>query len=338
MRGGIAIVSKHPIEHMKQLIFRDDCAWDRGVNKGLAYVQILLANDKIHVIGTHTQYAASKSLHTGGAVFPCSEAKPGFDIGWQERQSQFREISGFIARQQIPRNEMVVIAGDMNVSHSTQEFNEMLQLLNAAGPTELTGHYATYDPFSNSLIDEKWRQRGMRRLDYVLFDKSHRQPGAWYNHGLQPKPDGCIGSESNDYSDHYPVAASTVRLGPSVKPTATYHVALRTGSQKTFGFQEAGTDSDVKIKLHGSTFASAWIPLDTEGRNDFEANQTDEFQFPLEDLGVLEQIEIYKDDSGPGPDWYLSEVTITANNKRYSWSAGKWIKAKGTTFLPLTTQ
>ncbi len=189
IRGGIAIVSKWPIEYQVQRIFSEAGGWDYNANKGFAYARIRYMGDRIHVIATHTNAAG------GGGLAGISSAKPGYAAGWQERQSQFREIAQFIETRGIPANELVVIAGDLNVIRGSREYTEMLALLNASAP-RYEGLPATWDPSANALIKDK--SAGAEWLDYVLLHSNHNPPGVWINRAFKP---------NGNLSDHFPVEA-----------------------------------------------------------------------------------------------------------------------------------
>ncbi len=191
IRGGVAVVSKWPVERQVQYIFKDAGGWDYNANKGFAYVRIRYKGQRIHIIGTHTNASGS------GGLAGISQPRPGYASGWKERQSQFREITAFINRQKIPTSELVLIMGDLNVirktgdGRPTREYVDMLKLLNAAEP--LYSGVATWHPESNPLIKEK--DLAPQWLDYILVVQSHKPAARMINTVLK---------NDQNLSDHFP--------------------------------------------------------------------------------------------------------------------------------------
>jgi Tachylectin/Endonuclease/Exonuclease/phosphatase family len=107
-----------------------------------------------HIFGSHTQ------------AKPAAEARA-------VRVRQFVAIKAFIDARQIPADEPVFIAGDLNVDlrKSPDEVEVMLSILNAELPPQ-TGYGATFDPFTNKLAEPG----DPEYLDYVLWSKSHGAP------------------------------------------------------------------------------------------------------------------------------------------------------------------
>ncbi len=71
----------------------------------------------------------------------------------------------------------------------------------------------------------------------------------------------------------------------------------------------AGTDASVFINMFGKKSDTGPIPLKKSktNMNKFERNQTDEFEIDLVDIGEIERIKIWHDNTGPTPDWYLDK-------------------------------
>lgn len=60
-------------------------------------------------------------------------------------------------------------------------------------------------------------------------------------------------------------------------------------------------------------------------KNYRKEQSTDEFEIELQDIGELEKIEIYHDNSGSKPGWYLEEVSIVSNDKEYKFTSKRWL-------------
>ncbi len=153
--GGVKILSKWPIENPRKRIFGGGDGWDFFAEKGVLYVSIDKNGTRYHIFGTHVQAGNS-------------------DDNRKTRRSQFQKIKNFIDDMNISETEAVIIAGDLNVdkNDSLNEYNEMLQTLNAVPPA-LIGH-----PYSADGKINDFRDLGDSRqlLDYVLYSKDHKQP------------------------------------------------------------------------------------------------------------------------------------------------------------------
>eukprot|EP00052_Salpingoeca_macrocollata_P001853 m.27991 g.27991 ORF g.27991 m.27991 type:complete len:521 (-) comp11760_c0_seq1:22-1584(-) len=175
IRGGVAVLSKWPMQRMEQYIFTASAGWDSMAEKGFAYVVLTVNGVKVHVIGTHMQADVAHA---------------------PVRAKQLAEISTFINAKNIPASELVLVAGDLNVVKGTAEYTDMLGILNVIEPTYAGGR-ATYDPSSNCLAEQgtpyEW-------LDYVFVHQPHSA-------GL-PQLFNTVFSPPGTFSDHYPVAAS----------------------------------------------------------------------------------------------------------------------------------
>lgn len=190
--GGVVVVSKWPIEEKTQYIFNNPgCGADWFSNKGFAYVRIDKNGKKIHLIGTHVQAADSA----------CSDA------GKSVRAEQFADIKNFIASKQIPNDETVLIAGDLNVIKGTSEYYDMLSILNVNEP-KFSGVPFTWDTRTNETTAYSNENAAPEYLDYILVSKTHSQPPVWQNLAydpISPKTWNVSGYTSDEYSDHYPV-------------------------------------------------------------------------------------------------------------------------------------
>ncbi|WP_080634192.1 sphingomyelin phosphodiesterase [Leptospira santarosai] len=246
--GGVVIVSQWPIEEKVQYIFNNPgCGPDSSYNKGFTYVRINKNGKKFHVIGTQVQ--------TVGPA--CS------DLGRSARRSQFGNIKDFINTKTIPADELVLIAGDMNVTRGSIEYYEMLTNLNVSEP-KYAGIPFTQDPKVNSFTALKRSGSEPVYTNYVLVSKSYFQPQVWQNLAYDPiSPKiwkGSNGHISYELSDSYPVYGFV--YADSTTPTKSGHkrkydqvsfVSLSTGkriqadSKKPNGWLKADTTTETEF-------------------------------------------------------------------------------------------
>ncbi|MDI7223813.1 sphingomyelin phosphodiesterase [Leptospira santarosai] len=246
--GGVVIVSQWPIEEKVQYIFNNPgCGAESSYNRGFTYVRINKNGKKFHVIGTQVQ--------TVGPA--CS------DLGRSARTSQFGNIKDFINTKTIPADELVLIAGDMNVTRGSIEYYEMLTNLNVSEP-KYAGIPFTQDPKVNSFTALKHSGSEPVYTNYVLVSKSYFQPQVWQNLAYDPispkiwkRSNGHI---SYELSDSYPVYGFV--YADSTTPTKSGHkrkydqvsfVSLSTGkriqadSKKPNGWLKADTTTETEF-------------------------------------------------------------------------------------------
>ncbi|MBD1372765.1 sphingomyelin phosphodiesterase [Hazenella sp. IB182357] len=193
--GGVAILSKWPIEEKVQYVYKEACGADYYSNKGFVYTKINKKGENIHIIGTHMQATQESG---------CKNGEPA-----KVRNAQFNEMRKFIEEKDIPKSETIIIGGDMNVMKSdTEEYQSMLDILNVGDPT-YTGHTGTWDPETNAIAGYSYPDYASQHLDYIFIEKDHAQFGDWVNEALNIKSPKwtAITNEYDEYSDHYPVRA-----------------------------------------------------------------------------------------------------------------------------------
>jgi len=201
--GGVIIVSKWPIKAQDQKRFGSVChGSDCMSDKGVLYAKIEKKGRPYHIFGSHTQAdAGSKDRSV--------------------RKRQLEIIRDFIASKKIPKDEPVIIAGDLNVNkESAAEYKQMLAILNAADPPTGGAKYTFY-PTINDLASGK-----NEFLDYVLWSKAHLAPTAASNQVRIPRAasgwkDLPTEKERWDLSDHYPIYGRLTFPKPTVKIKAT---------------------------------------------------------------------------------------------------------------------
>lgn len=204
--GGIVILSRWPITRERQRIFTagkpsmnrcpgPDCCegLDCYADKGVVYARINKAGRCYHLFGTHLQAGRENDAL---------------------RYAQLRVIEDFIQSQGIPRDEPVIIAGDMNVDRYNETgFAKMRSLLRAKQPRleptapSTPGAIYTFDGPSNDLNENEGIQR---YLDYVLYSADHLEPIRAFNQvrimrAPEPWRQYLWQDWHRDLSDHYAV-------------------------------------------------------------------------------------------------------------------------------------
>ncbi|MEU4106787.1 sphingomyelin phosphodiesterase [Streptomyces tanashiensis] len=194
--GGVTILSKWPIVRKEQYVYKDACGADWYSNKGFAYTVLNVNGSPVHVVGTHAQ-----STDPG-----CSAGEAA-----QMRSRQFKAIDAFLDAKNIPANEQVIVAGDMNVDSHTPEYGTMLADAGLAGADARTGHPYSFDTELNSIASERYPDDPREDLDYVLYRSGNARPAGWTNHVvLEQSAPWTVSSWGKQYtysnlSDHYPV-------------------------------------------------------------------------------------------------------------------------------------
>lgn len=195
--GGVTILSRWPIVEKVQYVYADGCGADWFSNKGFVYAQLNVNDKPVHVVGTHAQAA-----DTG-----CADG-----TGVQVRAAQFDELDAFLEARQIPADEQVIVAGDLNVDRYSTEYDSMLARLDVSDAA-FTGHPYSWDAQRNDMADYNDDRDSRQQLDYILHRNGHVRNGAGDNETLAVEaPKWCVTSWFvrycyTDYADHYPVKA-----------------------------------------------------------------------------------------------------------------------------------
>ena len=259
--GGVAIVSKWPIEEKVQFVYSAGCGADALSNKGFVYVRINRNGQRYHIVGTHVQAQDSS----------CSAGQPE-----SVRQQQFTNIRDFLAGKGIPANEMVLIGGDMNVVRTSPEYAAMLTALDVNAPSAYVGVDYTWDPRSNGIANYNYPTAAREYLDYILVARNYAQPSFWQNQArdvVSPRWEVSGGVERyqfKDYSDHYPVAAFAkadaatptrsfkpvnARYGNVAIESSVNNLALRTGSTPTAWITATGNSANLDSRWQVRNFS-----------------------------------------------------------------------------------
>ncbi|KAJ8298470.1 hypothetical protein KUTeg_025001 [Tegillarca granosa] len=142
----------------------------------------------------------------------------------------------------------------------------------------------------------------------------------------QATPIACLRNINIYYFDKCVYIYDTVMGNCLARQTNDYIIYVRTGDKKF-----AGTDANVKIKLHSENGnVSDDIVLDESFRNEFESGAIDTFNVKnLHGFGAISKIEFWRDDQGIADGWYVDRILIEnqKNHDLYPFPVYRWIKA-----------
>lgn len=188
--GGVAIVSRWPIEEQIQYVYKQGCGADYLSNKGFVYARINKNGENYHVIGTHAQAEDSACSNPAAT-----------------RKSQFIEMQSFIAGHGIPASEVVFMGGDFNVIKDSAEYPDMLETLKVSAPDAFAGFATSWDPESNGIAAYNYPDLPSEYLDYIFVSRNHAQPTHWHNQSLDVLTNNWAQGNYRfqELSDHYPV-------------------------------------------------------------------------------------------------------------------------------------
>lgn len=126
LSGGTVIYSHWPILKKDSIIYRDNTKLDCSSANSALYVEIKKGNSLYHIFGTHLQATKGPSRAANDQVV---------------RDRQFTQLLGFIKKQDIAKNQAVIIAGDLNIDYETcfikkkcGEYHKTIQTVNNAYP------------------------------------------------------------------------------------------------------------------------------------------------------------------------------------------------------------
>ncbi|MEU7429454.1 sphingomyelin phosphodiesterase [Streptomyces sioyaensis] len=194
--GGVTLLSKWPIVHKEQYIYKDACGSDHFSNKGFVYAVLDVDGTKVHVVGTHTQ-----STDSG-----CKAGEAAAD-----RAKQLKEVDAFLDAKNIPTDEEVMVAGDLNIDSHGEEYPALLSNADLAPADSRTGHPYSFDTQENSIAKYRYPNDPREDLDYVLHRNGHARPTGWQNTVVKEESaPWTVSSWGKDYtytnlSDHYPL-------------------------------------------------------------------------------------------------------------------------------------
>jgi sphingomyelin phosphodiesterase len=307
--GGVAIASKWPIAEKIQYLFSAaGCGDDFPSLKGFAYAKINRNGEFYHVISTHLQSESSWGCTgTGGHA--------------GIRQAQLKEIRQWIDRKGIPVSEMVVITGDFNINRwNTSEYRAMLSTLNALEP-RYVGVPHTFDPVSNGVALERYGARTgdpQEYIDYILVDRSHRQPTVWHNLAIDPpSPQWQVqdaGSKRTyaytDYSDHYPIQA----FARADATTPSHSFVDQAGSYRNAGLQSVGNGR----WLQSPAESNGWLKADAgqfgTARTRFNLSNN----FSMRSNGCIRSGEYVRIERADQANWFWT-WSAALNGNQYSY-------------------
>lgn len=126
LSGGTVIYSHWPILKKDSIIYRDCNKIECGSAKGVLYVQIKKGNTLYHIFGTHLQSTEGASIAGADKI---------------ARDRQFTQLFEFIKKQEIAKNQAVIIAGDLNIDYQAcflkkdcEEYQKTIQSINKNYP------------------------------------------------------------------------------------------------------------------------------------------------------------------------------------------------------------
>jgi endonuclease/exonuclease/phosphatase family metal-dependent hydrolase len=154
--GGIFIASRWPIVASQDMIYTacrfPDCLAAKGVQYARIEKMVDGRTTLYHVFGTHMQ------------------AWGGVEVA-SVRSKQAREMATFIARQNIPSTQPVLVAGDFNTrGPGNPVFQALVDTLRVSMPAIVGERRATMD------VDNTLFARGPWLVDYVLPSMVHQRP------------------------------------------------------------------------------------------------------------------------------------------------------------------
>jgi endonuclease/exonuclease/phosphatase family metal-dependent hydrolase len=198
MNGGVIILSRWPIEQKRTYKFSNCRGSDCMVSKGIIYTAIEKQDLRVNLFGLHLQ----AQLEYGNA-----------------RIQQFSQLGDFIARQEIPKEELLLVAGDFNVNYFSRESDGEYDLLTSSLELKFNEHSPapSYEKDSNTMVLDSVTER----LDYVFYSNKHRVPTRSSTEVLHFRKD------QKDLSDHHAVVGRF-----SLDTNGREHAGIR---QKDFG-------------------------------------------------------------------------------------------------------
>ncbi len=343
VRGGVTVVSQYPILEQHALVFANYVpnSWDAQSNKGAVYAKIEMGGYNYHVVATHLQATHDETDDTEHGV----------------RMAQLQEIHDWLDSFNIPADEPIILAGDMNVPFSlSSQVSEMLSV------SEGAMNFPNNDGFG-SYPENNWMSRAYNyywgydmcyddTLDYVFHRDDHLQPvttpemdvialkslNSWYWSYLYGNWPLCGGSTwhngyTTDISDHYPVMA-TYRYPEDNNPAPvdSDNDGLTDDEEALLGTNPAVADSDNDGLDDGAevnTHSTDPLNADTDGDGYSDGDEVTAGSNPLDGndpASAVQQVSGSWASSG-------GKSTTSSGNPHYQLTLGQ----SGTVTLDLTS-
>ena len=157
--GGLLIVSKHPIVNYDEYYYSGSelISVDALSSKGILWAKIKKKNLMFNIFNTHYQ------------------AWPSHNI---TRILQTLAFKKFINKLSIPKNEPIIIAGDLNEDyyHFPERTNVLFHILNVKEPQRIGDLMYTYN-INNPLVGlDGSKLNYSQKIDYILYSEKGRKP------------------------------------------------------------------------------------------------------------------------------------------------------------------
>jgi len=194
--SGVWILSKIPLQKIKEIEYRKCFGFDAYARKGAVMFEGNWNGNDFQLVGTHLQ-------------------ADGYD---EIRREQCREIAVSLLHKYAKPNVMQIVCGDFNIDkNDTANYHYMLKVLGVENG-KLEGDLNTsYDEINNALAK---RENGKKHLiDYVLIHNSHLIEYIQRKISIFRQ---YVGNKCTELSDHYAIEA-TVRFIPAIRYSASIH-------------------------------------------------------------------------------------------------------------------
>ena len=173
INGGVIIYSKWPIESTAEHVFSTCAGNDCLAAKGIKYVKLNKLGKLYHVFGTHMQAGQ-------GGTF--------------EKYKQYGEARDFIDSMNLPANEPVIFAGDLNTGPtSSGSWSAVIDSINPVIPNPV-GHYTSSFKRSNDIYG--------KIIDHVWISRDHLIPMEAYGAIISIKAIDSVMWGIFDWSNH----------------------------------------------------------------------------------------------------------------------------------------
>lgn len=191
--SGVWILSKHPIQKQKNIIFRSCVGSDCFCRKGATLIEITKNNKNYQVIGTHLQSEVANQSHK------------------QTRREQYFEINEYLMKPNEVKGVPQLVVGDLNTPEQVKgEYVSMLNSLETVdGEKQIEdwSDQASWGAYTNDLFNE-CEERKAEVLDYILL-KHNGRIATQFKKSLK-KFRSFWNGKNQDLSDHYAVEAHLI--------------------------------------------------------------------------------------------------------------------------------
>ena len=179
LSSGVMILSKHPLELVKHVVFNVSKKSDKGAQKGCSLIKININDKEVFLAGTHLDSKSNNS-----------------------RSLQYQITNDEILKPYINDSIPLLIAGDFNTDFKSSQYDSMINTFKVKNFELNDDRPYTFDEFNT------WNAKGYKAwIDFIFFQEN-KNIKVFNQYILRPVMK--FKSRKMDLADHYQIVIEAV--------------------------------------------------------------------------------------------------------------------------------